>query len=110
MKKIIRLTENDLNNIIIGSVKRILKEDVLGNDWNVNDDNEDNVFNNYEPFENQIDKYEAEDEYRNQHDWSGQGEDEFDPTFYEDPDNYRDDVLQTNNDPSDGDLYMFDNN
>ena len=102
MKKIIRLTESDLHRIIEKSVKRILKEDVLGNDWR---ENNDDVLNNYEPFEDQIERYEAENEYRNQHDWGTQGEEEFDPTFYEDPDQYRDDVMQINDSPSDGDLY-----
>ena len=103
MKKIIRLTESDLMNIIKSSVRRIIREDVLGNDWRENED--ENVFNNYEPFKDQIERYKAEDEYRNQHDWGTQGEEQFDPTDYDDPDAYRDDVLQTNFDPSDGDLY-----
>ena len=105
MKKIIRLTESDLHNIIKESVNRILREDVLGNDWHENDDNENSVYNNYEPFESQIERYRAEDEFRNQHDWGAQGEEEIDPTFYEDPDQYRDDVIGGNYDPSDGDLY-----
>lgn len=32
-KKQIRLTESDLKQIVKESVNRILKEDVLGNDW-----------------------------------------------------------------------------
>ena len=120
MKKIIRLTESDLHRIIEGSVKRILREDVLGNDWR---QDEDDVLNNYEPFEDQIDRYEAETEFRNQHDWGAQGEEDIDPTYYdqhsdilgwnddeaegyeEDPDWYRDDVSGWNGDISDGDLY-----
>ena len=101
MNKIIRLTETDLHNIIRNSVNRILKEDVLGNDWTEKEEN-DNVMNNYEPFEAQM-QMDAQD-----HDWSGQGEEEFDPTFYEDPDQYRDDVIGWNNydyNPSDNDLY-----
>ena len=47
MKKVIRLTESELKTIIKNSVNRILREDVLGNDWREND----NVLNNYEPFE-----------------------------------------------------------
>jgi hypothetical protein len=47
MKKVIRLTESELRNIIKNSVNRILREDILGNDWREND----NVLNNYEPFE-----------------------------------------------------------
>ena len=120
MKKIIRLTESDLHKIIERSVKRILREDVLGNDWR---QDEDDVLNNYEPFEDQIDRYEAETEFRNQHDWGAQGEEDIDPTHYdqhsdvigwnddepegyeEDPDWYRDDVNPINDSPSDGDLY-----
>ena len=120
MKKIIRLTESDLHRIIEGSVKRILREGVLGNDWR---QNEDDVLNNYEPFEDQIDRYDAETEFRNQHDWGAQGEEDIDPTYYdqhsdvigwnddepegyeEDPDWYRDDVNPINDSPSDGDLY-----
>ena len=104
MKKIIRLTESDLKAIIKESARRILSEDVLGNDWREKED-EDGVMNNYEPFEDQIDRDNAEIEFRNQHDWGTQGEEEFDPTFYEDPDQYRDDVMQLNDSPSDGDLY-----
>ena len=121
MKRIIRLTESDLHRIIRNSVSRILKEDVLGNDWRQGDDN--SVMNNYEPFEDQIDRYEAENEFRNQHDWGTQGEEDIDPTHYnqdsnvlgwnddepegyeEDPDWYRDDVMGINDSPSDGDLY-----
>ena len=54
-KNIIRITESDLHNIIVNTVKRVLKEDVLGNDWNAIDDNENfNVNNNYEVFKNII--------------------------------------------------------
>ena len=100
MKKVIRLTESDLHRIIKQSISKILKEDVLGNDWH-----ETSIRNNYEPFDDQIERYEAENEFRNQHDWGAQGESEIDPTFYEDPDWYRDDVMQLNDSPSDGDLY-----
>ena len=95
-KQIIKLTESDLHKIIRESVKKILKEDVLGNNWHESDD---------EPFENKIERFKAEDEFRNQHDWATQGEEEFDPTFYDDPDMYRDDVIGWNGDPSDNDLY-----
>ena len=105
MRRIIRLTESDLKKIVMESARRILNEDVLGNDWRENPENLEGVLNNYEPFEDQIDRYEAENEFRNQHDWGTQGEEEFDPTFYEDPDQYRDDVMQLNDSPSDGDLY-----
>ena len=120
MKKLIRLTESDLHRIVRDSVNRILREDVLGNDWNAD---ESNVMNNYEPFEAQKDRDEAETEFRNQHDWGAQGEEDIDPTYYdqhsdvlgwnddeaegyeEDPDWYRDDVSGINYSPSDGDLY-----
>lgn len=120
MKKIIRLTESDLHRIIERSVSKILREDVLGNDWR---QNEDDVLNNYEAFDDQIESYKAEDEFRNQHDWGAQGEEVIDPTYYdqhsdalgwnndepegyeEDPDLYRDDVTGWNGDISDGDLY-----
>ena len=65
MKKIIRLTESDLHRIIEKSVSKILREGVLGNDWR---QDENDVLNNYEPFEDQIDRYEAETEFRNQQD------------------------------------------
>ena len=103
MKQIIRLTESELHRIIRNSVRKIIGEDVLGNDWHENE----TPYNNYEPFEDQIKRYKEEDEYRNQHDWGTQGEEQFDPTDYDDPDAYRDDVLQTNFDPSDGDLYLY---
>ena len=112
MKTIVRLTESELNTIIENAARKLaydklrnrtIREDVLGNNWHEAEN--DNAFNNYEPFEDQIDGYEAEDEFRNQHDWGTQGEDEFDPTFYEDPDQYRDDVVGGNYDLSDGDLY-----
>ena len=120
MKKIIRLTESDLHRIIEKSVSKILREGVLGNDWR---QDEDDVLNNYEPFEDQIDRYEAETEFRNQHDWGAQGDEDIDPTYYsqhgdvigwnddepegyeEDPDWCRSDVNPINDSPSDGDLY-----
>ena len=73
MKKIIRLTESDLHRIIEKSVSKILREGVLGNDWR---QNENDVLNNYEPFEDQIDRYEAETEFRNQRRCSGIQNDE----------------------------------
>ena len=76
MKKIIRLTESDLHRIVRESVKRILREDVLGNDWNAanvgNNDNITDVSNNYEAFEDQKDE----------HNWSTSGEENIDPTQY----------------------------
>lgn len=86
-RKIIRLTEADLHNIVKATVNRILKEDVLGDDWRENQENqEDSVMNNYEPFDTQI-QMDKQD-----HDWGTQGEEEFDPTYYEDPDWERRDV------------------
>ena len=120
MRKIIRLAESDLHRIIEKSVSKILREGVLGNDWR---QDEDEVLNNYEPFEDQIDRYDAETEFRNKYDWGAQGEKDVDPTHYdqhsdvigwnddepegyeEDPDWYRDDVNPINDSPSDGDLY-----
>jgi len=80
MKKIIRLTESELQNIVKASVKRILKEDVLGDNWNVSDDNEESVYNNYEPFEDQ----------ETDNDWGVQGEKNIDPTEYGDFDQIAD--------------------
>ena len=113
MKKIIRLTESELHDLVTRSVKKILKEDVLGDNWHeAQEDQRDAVMNNYEPFESQED-----------HNWSGIGDEDIDPTYYEphdgaigwnddeaegyeeDPDWYRDDVMGDNYDPSDGDLY-----
>lgn len=82
MKKIIRMTESDLHNLIARTVKRIIREDVLGNDWRENDD----VLNNYEAFEDQ--KTTPFNGMTNDHDWSVKGEDG-DPTHY---DNYSDDI------------------
>ena len=91
MKKIIRLTEQDLHNIIKTSLNRILREDVLGDDWREKEENqEDSIMNNYEPFDTQI-QMDAQD-----HNWSTQGEEEFDPTYYDDPDWHRDDVMGLN--------------
>lgn len=79
MKKIIRLTESELHRIIKESVKRIIKEDVLGNDWNTTEiggnDNITSVSNNYEPFDDQ--KVDNGD-----NDWSVSGEENIDPTQY----------------------------
>lgn len=72
MKKIIRLTESDLRNIVLETYKRIIREDVLGNDWNVVDRK---VNNNYEPFDDQ----KIED---GENDWGTSGEIQIDPTQY----------------------------
>ena len=107
MKKIIRLTESELKRIINNSVRKIIKEDVLGNDWR---EAENDVMNNYEPFELQ-----KQDD--NDNNWGIKGEEGLDQTNYdnfsddivngyeEDPDWYRNDVMVSNDDPSDGDLY-----
>lgn len=89
MKKIIRLTESELKTIIRNSVNKIIKEDVLGNDWRENE--EDSVMNNYEPFETQKDT--PFNGMVNDHDWSVKGEEEEnggDPTHY---DNFSDDIV-----------------
>ena len=113
MKKIIRLTESELHGVIERAVKRVIKEDVLGDNWHeIQQDKEDSVLNNYEPFEDQ-----------QEHNWGGVGDEDIDPTYYEehdepigwnddeaegyeeDPDWYRNDVNPINDSPSDGDLY-----
>ena len=73
--KIIRLTEEDLGNMIKASLRGAVNEDVLGDNWHENDvtDNSD-VMNNYEPFEGQIDS---------NHDWGVSGESNIDPTNYD---------------------------
>lgn len=113
MKKIIRLTESELHNLVARSVKKILREDVLGDNWHeAQADQQDAVMNNYEPFESQED-----------HNWSGVGDEDIDPTYYEphdeaigwnddeaegyeeDPDWYRDDVSGMDGYNPDGDFY-----
>lgn len=70
--KIIRLTEEDLGNMIKASLRGAVNEDVLGDNWHENDDTD--VMNNYEPFEDQIDS---------NHDWGVSGESNIDPTNYD---------------------------
>lgn len=112
MKKILRLTEGELNKIVRNSIYKLLSEDVLGDNWH---EKQDDVLNNYEAFKTREDETE--------HNWSGQGEEDIDPSYYdqhsdvigwnddetegyeEDPDWYRDDVNPMNDDLSDGDLY-----
>lgn len=73
--KIIRLTEEDLGNMIKASLRGAVNEGVLGDNWHENDDSEDcDVMNNYEPFEDQIDS---------NHDWGVSGESNIDPTNYD---------------------------
>lgn len=82
-KQILRLTESDLHNLIRKSVneilqmkkKNVIREDVLGDDWNVNPDEEE-VNNNYEPFNDQLDNEEESN------DFGITGEKQFDPTDY----------------------------
>jgi hypothetical protein len=81
MKKIIRLTESDLHRIVKESVERILREDVLGNDWREKEDNNE-VMNNYEAFETQQDEKD--------NNWGVKGEEQFDPTHW---DNSSDDIV-----------------
>ena len=112
MKKILRLTEGELNKIVRNSIYKLLSEDVLGDNWH---EKQDDVLNNYEAFKTQEDETE--------HNWSGQGEEDVEPMHYnqdgnvlgwnddeaegyeEDVDWYRDDVNPMNDDLSDGDLY-----
>lgn len=78
MNKIIRLTESDLHRIVKETVKRAIKEDVLGNDWNATEigtnDNVTDVSNNYEPFDDQ--------KLNDNNNWSTSGEENIDPTQY----------------------------
>lgn len=88
MKKIIRLTESELKTIIRSSVNKIIREDVLGDDWR---ENEEDVMNSYEPFKSQQDT--PFNGMTNDHDWSVKGEEEEnggDPTHY---DNFSDDII-----------------
>lgn len=73
--KIIRLTEEDLGNMIKASLRGAVNEDVLGDNWHENDVTVvSDVMNNYEPFEDQIDS---------NHDWGVSGESNIDPTNYD---------------------------
>lgn len=106
MKTIVRLTESELNRLVENAAIRLVKdrisgrmnEDVLGDNWHEAENEDENPFNNYEPFESQMDD-------ENEHNWSGQGEEDIDPSYYEDPDYERNDVIGWNDGPSDGDLY-----
>lgn len=74
MKKIIRLTESELMNIVKSSVRKALREDVLGNNWHESDEElEDKQNNNYQAFDSQVD---------DDHDWGIKGEQGLDPTDY----------------------------
>lgn len=78
MEKIIRLTEQDLSSMIKKSLANIMNEDVLGDNWQERED--DDVLNNYEPFEDQ------EGDDLDSHDWGVSGEDNIDPTEYDSDD------------------------
>jgi len=98
MKKIIRLTESELNTLIGNSVKRILREEVLGDNWNVNDIEDEGknnqVLNNYEAGE-----YFKDEANNDNHDQSVVGNDPYDPT------EYGNDSVNDNVDLGDGNLY-----
>ena len=79
MKEVIRLTEQDLSNMVKKSLANIMNEDVLGDNWRERED--DDVLNNYEPFE---DQEEGDDLYS--HEWGVSGEDNIDPTEYDSDD------------------------
>ena len=100
MKKIIRMTESDLRGLVARTVKRIIREDVLGNDWREND----NVLNNYEAFDDQ--KTTPFNGMSNDHDWSVKDEDG-DPTHY---DNYSDDIENGDDWPEERVLDRIDTN
>ena len=105
MKKIFRITESELKSIITESVKRVLREDVLGNNWHESDD----VYNNYEPFEDQ-ERHEQENEFRDNFDWGTQGEENIDPTQYDDYDPIAEnpEYYQSEDyDPTDNELYHY---
>ena len=78
MVKVIRLTEQDLSKMIKKSLANIMNEDVLGDNWQERED--DDVLNNYEPFEDQ------EGDDLDSHDWGVSGEDNIDPTEYDSDD------------------------
>jgi len=116
MKTVIRLTESELRKIVEGVTRKIVKdklnEDVLGDNWH-EAESEETPFNNYEPFEDQMDT-------QDNHNMSSQGEVYFDPTYYEDYDkaigwddsteeNYMDDEDPFPDDhiPTDNELYHF---
>ena len=78
MVKVIRLTEQDLSKMIKKSLANIMNEDVLGDNWQERED--DDVLNNYEPFEDQ------DGDDLDSHDWGVSGEDNIDPTEYDSDD------------------------
>ena len=78
MVKVIRLTEQDLSKMIKKSLANIMNEDVLGDNWQERDD--DDVLNNYEPFEDQ------EGDDLDSHDWGVSGDGDIYPTEYDSDD------------------------
>lgn len=60
MKNIIRLTESELHAIINNTVQSLLQENVLGDDWRETEEDEE-VMNNYEPFQSQMQHDELDD-------------------------------------------------
>ena len=76
--KIIRLTEEDLGNMIKASLRGAVNEDVLGNNWHENDDSDgteySDVMHDDETYGDQIDS---------NHDWGVSGESNIDPTNYD---------------------------
>lgn len=71
-----RISSNKIHNVLMESIRNVIGEDVLGDNWTEaqpNDDSEFDVGDNYDPFEDQ----------KEDHDWSIKGENELDPTVYE---------------------------
>lgn len=62
MKNIIRLTESELHAIINNTVQSLLQENVLGDDWRETEEDEE-VMNNYEPFQSQMQHDELDDNW-----------------------------------------------
>ena len=85
MEKVIRLTEQDLSNMVKKSLANIMNEDVLGDNWRERED--DDVLNNYEPFEDQ------EGDDLDSHDWGVSGDGDIDPTEY-DSEEYDDEPIE----------------
>ena len=110
-KKIIRLTESELHNFLNNCLRRIIKEDVLGDNWHEADD--ESAYNNYEPFESQ--ENDEELPFGNDHDWSTEGEKPMDPTEkYAMWDNDPEKEMAIHNpfdfqEPSDNELYNYGN-
>ena len=88
--KRINLTESDIHEFVNRVARRLVKEDVLGNNWHEADDT---VYNNYEPFGDQKEKMTMDDvAYEpytrelptggNIHDQSIVGDEDLDPTVY----------------------------